>query len=147
MLAALYNDPRGPTPSGWWPGWWCATARSPRVREDLHRLLISVSALLQDDVCAAPAARITRFGSHERTLPVLSEIALTYRCQNRCTFCYADAPRRGADVPEMTTDEVQRIIDRIADEAHCPTLSFTGGEPVARGPPELIAYGGTRACG
>ena len=24
--------------------------------------------------------------------PVLSEIALTYRCQNRCDFCYAPVP-------------------------------------------------------
>ncbi len=143
MLAALYNDPQGPDAERVVAGVVARYGTQPaRVREDLQRLLISVSALLQDDVCAAPAARITRFGSHERTLPVLSEIALTYRCQNRCTFCYADAPRRGAEVPEMTTDEVQRIIDRIADEAHCPTLSFTGGEPTLREDlPELIAYG------
>ena len=82
------------------------------------------------------------FGSHKRDLPVLSEVALTYACQNRCTFCYADAPKRGAHVPEMTTEEVCTILDRIFDEAHCPTVSFTGGEPTLRRDlPELIAYG------
>ncbi len=133
MMAALYGDPEGPNVDrvvaqvaeryG---------ARPEVVREDLRKLLISVSALLNGDVCAAPSARITRFGSHPRDLPVLSEIAVTYRCQHRCTFCYADAPRRGSEVAEMSTEEVCTVIDRIFDEAHCPTLSFTGGEPTLR---------------
>ena len=112
-----------------------------RVEQDLERLLISVAALLNDDVCGAPAVRETHFGSHARDLPVLSEIALTYRCQNRCQFCYAASPDRGHSGQEMTTAQVRRIIDRIFDEAHCPTVSFTGGEPTLREDlPELIAY-------
>ncbi len=112
-----------------------------RVRQDLFHLLQTISALLNDEVCGAPSVRQMRFGSHHRELPVLSEIALTYNCQNRCTFCYADSPDRGQEVPEMTTDEVKVIIDRIFDEAHCPTVSFTGGEPTLRQDlPELAAY-------
>jgi len=111
-----------------------------RVRQDLQNLLISISALLNDHL-DAPSVRQTAFGSHKRELPVLSEIAITYRCQNRCTFCYAASPDRGHQVPEMTTEEVKVIIDRIFDEAHCPTVSFTGGEPTLRQDlPELIAY-------
>jgi len=91
-----------------------------RVRDDLEKLLLTVSALLQDNVCGAPQVRQTTFGSHKRELPVLSEIALTYRCQNRCVFCYAEAPNRGATVAEMTTGQVKKVIDRIFDEAHCP---------------------------
>jgi len=116
-------------------------ADEARVREDLRNLLISVSALLSDNVCGAPSVRQTPFGSHRRELPVLSEIALTYDCQNRCTFCYADSPNRGRKVPEMTTAEVKITIDRICDEAHCPTVSFTGGEPTLRRDlAELVAY-------
>ncbi len=112
-----------------------------RVEGDLERLLQSVAALLNDDVCGAPAVRQTRFGSHARDLPVISEIALTYRCQNRCQFCYASSPDRGREVNEMSTAEVWRIIDRIFDEAHCPTVSFTGGEPTLRPDlGELVAY-------
>ncbi|MFH1929538.1 MAG: PqqD family peptide modification chaperone [Chloroflexota bacterium] len=112
-----------------------------RVEADLLNLLFSVAALLKDNVCGAPSIKSTPFGSHYRELPVLSEIALTYRCQNRCTFCYADSPERGREVPEMTTAQVQVVIDRIFDEAHCPTVSFTGGEPTLRKDlPELIAY-------
>ncbi|MBC7234263.1 MAG: radical SAM protein [Chloroflexi bacterium] len=142
MLRELYGAPDGPDAD--------AVVRrtaqrygveEERVRGDLLKLLQSVSALLNDDLCAAPSVRITRFGSHRRELPVLSEIALTYDCQNRCTFCYADAPRRGRAVPEMTTDQVRTVIDRIMDEAHCPTVSFTGGEPTLRRDlAELVRY-------
>lgn len=112
-----------------------------QVAADLERLLRSLSLLLQDREGAAPAVRRTPFGSHARELPVLSEIALTYRCQNRCTFCYASAPERGRQVPEMTTAEVRRILDAIVDDARVPTVSFTGGEPTLRPDlPELIAY-------
>lgn len=112
-----------------------------RVRSDLYKLLLSVAALLRDDVCGAPAVREIPFGTRKRELPVLSEIALTYRCQNKCVFCYAASPDRGQQVPEMDTAQVKKVIDRIFDEAHCPTVSFTGGEPTLREDlPELIAY-------
>jgi radical SAM protein with 4Fe4S-binding SPASM domain len=116
-----------------------------QVEADLERLLKSLALVLQDREGAAPAVRKTPFGSHVRELPVLSEIALTYRCQNRCTFCYASAPDRGLEVPEMTTDEVKRILDAIVDDAHVPSVSFTGGEPTLRPDlPELIAYARSR---
>jgi radical SAM protein with 4Fe4S-binding SPASM domain len=116
-----------------------------QVEADLERLLKSLALVLQDREGAAPAVRKTPFGSHVRDLPVLSEIALTYRCQNRCTFCYASAPDRGPEVREMTTAEVERILDAIVDDARVPTVSFTGGEPTLRPDlPELIAYAKSR---
>ena len=116
-----------------------------QIETDLERLLRSLSLVLQDREGAAPAVRKTPFGSHFRELPVLSEIALTYRCQNRCTFCYASAPDRGQEVPEMSTAEVKRILDIIVDDARVPTVSFTGGEPTLRPDlPELIAYAKSR---
>ncbi|MHA1772073.1 MAG: PqqD family peptide modification chaperone [Candidatus Thorarchaeota archaeon] len=85
-------------------------------------------------------ARIVPFGTGEIKFPVLSEIALTYRCNNRCRFCYAYSPYRKSG--EMTTEEVKRVIDIIADDAHVPSLSFTGGEPTLRKDLfELIRYG------
>jgi len=112
-----------------------------RVRADLYKLLLTVAALLRDEVCGAPAVREIPFGTHKRDLPVLSEIAVTYRCQNKCLFCYAESPNRGEKIAEMSTAEVKTVIDRIFDDAHCPTVSFTGGEPTLREDlPELIAY-------
>jgi hypothetical protein len=89
------------------------------------RLLRSLSLVLQDREGAAPAVRRTPFGSHVRELPVLSEIAVTYRCQNRCTFCYASSPDRGGEVLEMTTDEMKRVLDTIVEDARVPTVSFS----------------------
>jgi radical SAM protein with 4Fe4S-binding SPASM domain len=112
-----------------------------RIEEDLDRLLHSLALLLRDRPGCALAVKSTPFGSHERKLPVLSEIALTYRCQNRCFFCYASSPERGRLVPEMTTDEVKVVLDKIVDQARVPTVSFTGGEPTLRADlPELVAY-------
>ena len=116
-----------------------------QVMADLERLLESLALVLRDREGAAPAVRRTPFGSHVRELPVLSEIALTYRCQNRCTFCYASAPDRGQEVPEMSTAVVKRILDIIVEDARVPTVSFTGGEPTLRPDlPELIAYAKSR---
>jgi radical SAM protein with 4Fe4S-binding SPASM domain len=112
-----------------------------RIVEDMDKLLRSLAFLLQDREGCAPALRRTPFGSHERKYPVLSEIAMTYRCQNRCHFCYASSPERGRQVPEMSTDEVKVVIDKIVDQARVPTVSFTGGEPTLRHDlPELIEH-------
>ncbi len=145
MLAALYaQDTPGVAAV---VGETAARYGIPRaqVEADLERLLRSLALVLQNREGLAPAVRKTPFGSHVRELPVLSEIALTYRCQNRCEFCYASAPERGARVPEMSTDEVKRVLDAIVDDARVPTVSFTGGEPTLRPDlPELIAYAKSR---
>ncbi|MHA2378436.1 MAG: PqqD family peptide modification chaperone [Candidatus Thorarchaeota archaeon] len=84
-------------------------------------------------------AKVVPFGTGEIKYPVLSEIALTYRCNNKCRFCYAYAPYRESG--EMETAEVKRVIDMIVEDAHVPSLSFTGGEPTLRDDLfELIAY-------
>ncbi len=93
-------------------------------------------------------------------LPVLGEIAVTYRCNHRCLFCYAGcggetlrvsgssadgtAPvargggrcRAGEAAPrgtEMTLPEVRRVLRVFRDRARLPFFSFTGGEPLLRG--------------
>lgn len=116
-----------------------------RVEADLETLLRSLSVLLSNQPGCAPAVKVTPFGSHARKYPVLAEIALTYRCQNRCAFCYASAPDRGRQVPAMSTEQVKAVIDKIVDQAHVPSLSFTGGEPtLRRDMADLVAYGRSR---
>jgi radical SAM protein with 4Fe4S-binding SPASM domain len=112
-----------------------------RVAGDLRRLLDTLSGLLREDYSQATQVRYTPFGSHEIKYPVLAEIALTYRCQHKCPFCYADAPGRGRTTTEMTADQVRGVMDRIWHEARVPTISFTGGEPTLRAElPEFVAY-------
>ncbi|MGC9399058.1 MAG: PqqD family peptide modification chaperone [Anaerolineae bacterium] len=108
---------------------------------DLDRLLRTLRTLLSSEPGETPAVKLTEFGTHRRRYPVISEIALTYRCQNRCFFCYANAPERGSPAAEMSTEEVKRVIDKIIDQARVPMLSFTGGEPTLRRDlPDLIAH-------
>jgi len=77
------------------------------------------------------------------TLPILGEIAVTYRCNNACLFCYAgcgSAPAgSGARMPnavtgatEMSLAEIKRVILVFKNEAKIPFFSFTGGEPLLR---------------
>lgn len=116
-----------------------------QIEHDLEALLDSLRWMLKGQPGHGAAVRRTPFGTHTIKFPVLSEIALTYRCNNRCTFCYASAPERGPVVGEMTTDEVKRVIDKIVDQAKVPTVSFTGGEPTLRRDlPDLIAYAKSR---
>ncbi len=112
-----------------------------RIERDLDALLDSLRWMLKGKPGRGAAVKHTPFGTHAIKFPVLSEIALTYKCNNRCVFCYASAPDRGHDVPEMTTDEVKRVMDKIVTQAKAPTVSFTGGEPTLRRDlAELVAY-------
>jgi radical SAM protein with 4Fe4S-binding SPASM domain len=92
-------------------------------------------------------------------LPVLGELALTYRCNEACLFCYAgcgadeggradEAPgaeglcRSGPPSPdrdELSTAEAKRVIDIFKREAKIPFFSFTGGEPLLRPDLEELA--------
>lgn len=103
--------------------------------EDLRNMTTGNQNLL-----AYRTAKIIPFGSAEIRYPVLGEIAITYGCNNRCRFCYAYSPYRIAG--EMTTDQVKRLMDIVVDDAHVPSLSFTGGEPTLRDDLfDLISYG------
>lgn len=80
-------------------------------------------------------------------LPVLSEIAVTYRCNLQCRFCYAACGCQKKTAPgEMPAREVLRVLKIIRQEAKVPSVSFTGGEPLLRDDlEELVA--GARAAG
>lgn len=78
-------------------------------------------------------------------LPVLGEIAITYRCNNRCRFCYAGCGDESglalaqSGSPELATADWKRVIDIFKDEAKIPFFSFTGGEPLVRPDVEELA--------
>ncbi|HET6485837.1 MAG TPA: radical SAM protein [Spirochaetia bacterium] len=108
----------------------------------------------------APAGDTVPYDFQYTTLPILGEIAVTYRCNNACLFCYAGcgagscAPPPGstarspAATPselaggrEMSLSECRRIIRLFKEEAKIPFFSFTGGEPLLRPDlEEMIRY-------
>lgn len=70
-------------------------------------------------------------------LPILSEVAVTWKCNIKCRFCYASCTCTSAedietDRKELSTDEIKSVLNIIRYEAEVPSVSFTGGEPVLR---------------
>jgi radical SAM protein with 4Fe4S-binding SPASM domain len=76
-------------------------------------------------------------GLHTRArgqrLPVNATIELTHRCPLQCSHCYNNLPvgDRDARERELSTDELRRVIDELADAGGL-WLLFTGGEIFAR---------------
>ena len=102
------------------------------VLKDLSEIINTLSAIMNENYGSASMIETIPYDPGKIALPILSEIALTYKCQNRCDFCYASSPYRGDEKPEMTTEEVKTVINKISGEAKVPTISFTGGEPTLR---------------
>ena len=62
------------------------------------------------------------------TAPPRMDLALTYRCNNNCYFCYTGGPQR---VRELGTKDWKKVLDKIWDSG-VPQVVFTGGEPTLR---------------
>jgi radical SAM protein with 4Fe4S-binding SPASM domain len=62
------------------------------------------------------------------TAPPRVDLALTYRCNNNCYFCYTGGPQK---VAELSTAEWKKALDRLWDSG-IPQVVFTGGEPTLR---------------
>ena len=122
---------------------------TPRKRRELHWFFSDLHALLQGSLGEGhgrKAVERERFSSDFCHYPVISEIALTYRCNLSCEFCYAGCSRTG--LPEgwsedavMSDDDVCAALDAIRHDGRCPSVSFTGGEPTVRPAlPRFIAH-------
>ncbi len=113
-----------------------------RITNDARNLVEAIRAMMRDDFRPREGVRRASFDRGRIKFPVLAEIALTWACQNRCAFCYAASPIRRDESDVMTTDQVRTVMDRVAHEAHVPSLSFTGGEATLRRDlPELVRHG------
>src|SRR5512136_866050 len=62
------------------------------------------------------------------TAPPRVDLALTYRCNNRCSYCYTGGSRK---TKELDTADWTQILDKLW-KAGVPQVVFTGGEPTLR---------------
>jgi radical SAM protein with 4Fe4S-binding SPASM domain len=86
-------------------------------------------------------ARLTKACAPAR-VPLSGSIEITFRCNLRCVHCYVPD---FSGVGEMSTDEIRRILDEIADEG-CLWLLLTGGEILTRRDfPEIYLH--AKRCG
>ena len=121
--------------------------RSPQVLRDVGAFLQEVKHFLEGDLSedgSSPAVEVIPFEMEFSELPILSEVAITYRCNLKCTFCYAGCnctTNPVGDDREMSVAEIQEVLRRIYEQAKVPSVSFTGGEATLRPElPELVAY-------
>ena len=64
--------------------------------------------------------------------PLTCQWEITCRCNLKCVMCYTDCFNTPERIrTELTTAEILRIMDEIAD-AGCLELTLTGGEPFSR---------------
>jgi radical SAM protein with 4Fe4S-binding SPASM domain len=121
--------------------------RDPDRVRDIQLFMLEVKHFMEgtlDEVCHSEGLVVQPFEMRFAELPVLSEVAITYRCNLRCTFCYAGCnctTNPVGDDREMTTAEVEEVLRKIYEEAEVPSVSFTGGEATLREDlPELVGY-------
>lgn len=120
---------------------------TPERTREIARFLSAVKQQLEgtlDQFSKNPAVEVAPFEMGFSQYPVLSEVAVTYRCNLRCAFCYAGcnatANPTGSD-REMSVAQIKTILDSIYQQAKVPSVSFTGGEPTLLPQlPKLIRY-------
>ena len=122
---------------------------SAHKRRELHYFFSDLRSWLSGGLGEGVGRRAVvheAFSADFSTYPVLSEVALTYRCNLSCAFCYAGCGASGlpagwSEQRTMSDDEVCLVLDRIRVEGRCPSLSFTGGEPTTRkGLPRFVRH-------
>lgn len=116
-----------------------------QLAHDIHIFFCDLRALLKGcyhEQQKRQSVEHVGFSLPFNTLPVLSEIALTYNCNLTCRFCYASCGcSKKLTQPELSTDKLKSILEIIKNEIEIPSVSFTGGEPTLRADlPELVSY-------
>jgi radical SAM protein with 4Fe4S-binding SPASM domain len=112
----------------------------PRRRAEIHAFFTDLGAWLAGSLGEGEGRRaVVRepFTAAFCRYPVLAEVALTYRCNLTCAFCYAGCAAGGLpagwrEERTMGDAEVRRVLEVIRHDARCPSVSFTGGEPTLR---------------
>jgi radical SAM protein with 4Fe4S-binding SPASM domain len=109
---------------------------------EIEMFMLAVKNYLEgnlDEFSGNPAVETSLFSLNFSKLPVLSELALTYKCNLKCKFCYAGCNctvNPAGSGKELSTEQFKAIIYSIYHEAKVPSISFTGGEPTLR--PDLL---------
>jgi radical SAM protein with 4Fe4S-binding SPASM domain len=100
-------------------------------RRDIHHFFCDLRAAIKGCLREneqREAVSYYEFNGEFNEYPVLSEIAVTYRCNLQCEFCYVGDKNYG----ELHTNDIKKLLFKIYHEANVPSVSFTGGEPLVR---------------
>jgi len=115
-------------------------AGSEVIRKDVDNLYKVIGTLGRtDQVCPLTDLGIAMHEpySSEISAPLRMDIALTYKCQNRCSHCYNEPERK---LNELSKEQWLDVL-RNCEKAAIPHVVFTGGEPtLVEFLPELVGY-------
>ncbi|MHA1199215.1 MAG: PqqD family peptide modification chaperone [Candidatus Heimdallarchaeaceae archaeon] len=111
-----------------------------QLKSDLDDLRNSITRLMDEpdiDPVQHLSQDISPLLEAPFSAPLRMDLALTYRCNNKCTKCYVENYR---DVKELSTVEWKKVLDNLWNLG-IPHVTFTGGEPTLRPDlPELVEY-------
>jgi radical SAM protein with 4Fe4S-binding SPASM domain len=113
--------------------------KKARAEADYDRMLSILWGVTQGNACPFTCFDVKLKEPEYGTMkaPLRIDLALTYRCNNNCSHCYAGGPHQ---TKELTTEEWKKIIKKAVD-FEVPNVVFTGGESLLRDDlEELIAY-------
>lgn len=97
----------------------------------IHAVKATLEGKLDISTCN-PAVEKKAFTAPFSVLPVLSELAVTSRCNLRCVFCYAGINCTSTSTTDLPLKDIKRLLEVIVRDARVPSVSLTGGEPTVR---------------
>jgi len=98
----------------------------------IHAVKASLEGKLDINTCN-PAVEKKAFEAPFSSLPILSELAVTSKCNLHCSFCYAGINcNADKNKKNLSADKIKKILHIIRNDAKVPSVSFTGGEPMLR---------------
>lgn len=106
--------------------------KEEKAKEDFNQVLYKINTLAtsSENVCPFSYIGVEKIEPFSKNLPapLRLDLALTYRCNNKCLHCYSG---KSTVSKELSTEEWKKVIDRTYDLG-IPQVLFTGGEPTLR---------------
>jgi sulfatase maturation enzyme AslB (radical SAM superfamily) len=105
-------------------------AKKEKVLGDYHSLKKKLIGVINEDRKVTSNISVEPMDTSRLVLtaPYRMDLAVTYRCQNKCCHCYNE-PKR--NIKELSKEKWTEIIDRLW-KTGVPHIVFTGGEPTQR---------------
>ena len=98
------------------------------LTKDFDQVYGQIIAIGKGDACVfSKDSKVKDLESIWEIAPARADLALTYKCNNKCSFCYVGDRK----MDELSTADWKKILDRLW-KIGVPSVIFTGGEPTLR---------------